>query len=156
MTRSADVATISGSDFSGVFNQNQGTLIVECSTFSDTGLSAVAISDGTSNNRIQILPWSSRQGQVVTGGVDQCLFDNGSLTAGQIVKIGLAYAGNDCALSMNGAVPATDGSVSLPTVDRMNIGANGAGTGSFLNGHIRSIRYYPERLSNEMLQELSA
>ena len=65
----------------------------------------------------------------------------------------MSYANNSFSHSFNGATPDTDDLGSVPTVHRLSIG-NGAGIGQ-LNGHIRSIRYYPKRLSDESLVELT-
>jgi hypothetical protein len=41
----------------------------------------------------------------------------------------------------------------MPFVDRANIGR--IGTVNYLNGHLRKIAYYPRRLSNTLLQQLT-
>jgi hypothetical protein len=42
----------------------------------------------------------------------------------------------------------------MPTVDRLQLGFQSGGL-DVLNGHIRSFKYYPTRLSNGQLQTLT-
>jgi len=44
----------------------------------------------------------------------------------------------------------------MPTVNRLSIGVNQSGNVDFLNGTIKSITYYPRRLSNTELQALTS
>jgi hypothetical protein len=154
VTRSADVATITGSLFSQWYNQPEGAFIVDFDTPQDAAKFVFSVSDGTNNNRVQVLPWSSRQGQIVTGGVDQALFDNGTITLNTPTKIALTYKANDAALSLGGATPATDTSCTIPTIDRLLFGNATSGTDQ-TGGHIRSIRYVPVRAADFQLQALT-
>jgi len=156
VTRSADVASMTGTAFSSWYNQNEGTLYAEFDAFADSGSYFIAsISDGTNNNRMQLLPWSSRQGQIVTGGVDQALFDNGTLSINTTTKVAIAYAANNSALSLSGASPATDNTVTVPSVDRLLFG-NATSGANPNNGHIRKVAYYPVRLSSTQLQAITS
>jgi hypothetical protein len=154
VTRSADVATITGSLFSQWYNQPEGAFIVDFDTPQDAAKFVFSVSDGTNNNRVQVLPWSSRQGQIVTGGVDQALFDNGTITLNTPTKIALTYKANDAALSLGGATPATDTSCTIPTIDRLLFGNATSGTDQ-TGGHIRSIRYVPVRAADFQLQQVT-
>ena len=58
-----------------------------------------------------------------------------------------AYKVNDFASAWNGGNLLTDTSGAVPSVSRMEIGC--------INGHIRSLRYYPKRLTNTELQTLT-
>lgn len=69
-------------------------------------------------------------------------------------KAAMAWASNDLALSFNGAAVVTDSAASLPTVTQLQLG-NTLGAGQ-ANGHIRAFDYYPTRLANSVLQQLSA
>ena len=54
---------------------------------------------------------------------------------------------------MGGAAALTDTSATLPTVTRMVVGFGP--NSQYANGHIRRIAYYPRRLSNTLLQQLT-
>lgn len=161
VTRTADIAAIVAPNFAPWYNQSEGTFVVEADSVTPTDLNVfhtLSISDGTSNNLLRIFRYSHRWGASgMTGGTSQ--FDtqvNGSYTPNVVGKIAFAYKANDVAVSVGGSAVVTDSSVSLPTVDRMFLGASGSGGFNFLEGHIRSIRYFPTRLSNAQLQALSA
>lgn len=160
VTRTADQAAINAPNFASWYNSVEGTLLVE-GTISPNVDSAVgnyyaAISDGTTSNTIHIAEVNGSTSQVITGGVTQFSETVGSEPTGT-VKVALAYATNNTVSASNGTLGSTDTSVSIPTVNRLNIGSRGdlVSTG-YANGHIRSIRYYPARLSNAQLQALTA
>jgi hypothetical protein len=70
----------------------------------------------------------------------------------------MAYKLNDVAISLNGATPVLDASVTIPTVTTASIGnSTGLWTGgiNYWVGHIRRIAYYNRRLSNTQIQQLS-
>ena len=157
VTRTADVVTIAAPNFAPWYNQSEGTIFVEATAYAGTNSNRYyEFNDGTGSNLIQgfASPSTINTCWVDVGGVGQArLSTSGSPTA--LTKIAAAVRLNDFAASLNGAAPATDISGTLPTVNRLGIGNNPTGT-SALNGHIRSIRYYPVRLTNATLQALTA
>jgi len=71
--------------------------------------------------------------------------------------VALAYQANNTVSSANGAIGTTDTSVTLPTVNRLSIGVRGdLSASTSLNGHIRSVQYYPVRLADFQLQAITA
>ena len=160
VTRSADVALIQGSNFSSWYNQNEGSL----STRYDTAATAasnsiVAISSNSNGERIQLSHLTgARRFNVVVGGVNQVNDSGGSLgsvTANTVAKMAGAYQVNNFASDVNGGAVVTDTSGTLPVVDRMFIGADGAG-GNLLNGRIQSLSYFNRRLANTELQGITS
>jgi hypothetical protein len=158
VSRSADVATMTGTNFSTWYNQSEGTFVAEAqSTISLINQNSVySASDNTQNNRIVSTISPESHGAVVTGGVLQANLDAGTPTAGSITKIAFATRVNDFAVSLNGGTIVTDTSGTMPTVSRLILGANGEGSAAFLNGHLRAIAYYNTRLPNTQLQTLTA
>ena len=160
VTRARDQCSIVAPMFAPWYNQSEGTLLIEAllspNVDAGSGNYYAAISDGTSANAINIVDSSGTVSQVVTGGVTQFNQTVGAEPTG-ILKAALAYASNNTVSSANGAIGTTDTSVTLPTVTSLLIGIRGDASGSTsLNGHIRSIRYYPVRLSDTQLQALTA
>lgn len=154
VTRAADVASITGTNFSDWYNQTEGTFVAEASTFKPTSVVNTAnimlAWDGTANERI-ILRFltANADGVVVDNNVVQVqLFQAYSVNATE--KLAFAYKINDFAFARNGSLVGTDAGGMLPTVDRLILGA------PELNGHIRRLTYYPARLSNALLQSLTA
>ncbi len=157
VTRTTDSAVISGADFSGWYNQDAGSLIVSFDR--NVGLdavdrSAVTLDVGSASSRIIAYSQSTGRAIGVTGGSTSFLFTNlGSITVGSRNALALAYANDDYAACMNGGALSTDTSGAVPTANRMAIGG-GSGV-SALNGHVRRIRYFNERLPNTLLQTFS-
>ena len=120
---------------------------------------ALQIDDGSSNNTIFLRSSNSAgssSSSATTGGVSQGFIDIGGASAGAIQNIALAVKTNDTAMVRNGGAVSTDTTYSVPTgLTRIFIGVRNSGF-SPINGHIRSIRYYPVRLSNTQLQALTA
>jgi hypothetical protein len=157
-TRSADSASMTGTNFSSWWNASAGTFVVEGDTvMTASTLSAfISVDDTTANERIQIrgnIASSAYNFNVVDGGVSQSALNLGTYVAGAVVKLSGAYALNDFAASVNGAIT-VDGSGTMPTPTQMTIGSGISSAA--LNGHIRRIQYYPTRLPNATLQALTA
>jgi hypothetical protein len=156
VTRSADVASISGSNFSSWYRQDEGTVFVDVPGIYNTA-AAFTLSDGTNNNRILLdHGTNTRRGRIVTGGADQASLTS-SYVYGSPIKSTVAYALDNSALASNGSLSANspDTSCTIPTaIDRLNIGSN-SGSAAQAGTSIRRLTYWPTRLSNETLQTIT-
>ena len=143
------------------FRSDEGTLYVE---YELEGLSTLiqraAFFDNNTNNERIPIGTSSTVGNAAfsirTGGVDQTstLFHSG-ITAFNVVKHAAAYRVDDIASSANGSAVLTDNLATLPVgINTLRIGQE-IGSTNYLNGWLRRFIYYPIRLSNAKLQELS-
>ena len=160
-TRAADIASISVDNFG--YRQDAGTVVVEWEqSESNNGAIGAVLDDGTFSNRVALFTDAVTGGgrvpglYVTVGGVAQVAINHPTISANSENTLASSYSVNDFASSLNGATALTDTSGSLPVVTDMNIGISGTATAGFLNGHIKSIQYYPRRLSNAQLQELTA
>jgi hypothetical protein len=164
VTRSADVATISGSLFSQWYRQDEGAFVVEGSRlFGGNSYAALAVAraSGGITDRVDMGLGTGQGGSagifrddVIVGGVNQAaLGDFAAFAANTPYKGALAYAVNNFASATSGANLATDTSGTVPTVALLDIGNRNSG--NQLNGHIRSIRYYPVRAADFQLQALT-
>ena len=156
-TRSADVASIPVADFG--YNQSAGTVVQEFSTADVFTANENAFSDGTNDNRIM---WglnanTGRAPYISAGGTNTvALINNSGIAGGVPSKLGIAFASNDVASSLDGGAVATDTSATIPTsITTLYLGVGATGTGTQINGHIKSIKYYPRRLTNAQLQEIT-
>ena len=156
VTRSADVATMTGTNFSSWYNQSAGTFVVDADRigFSSSDMLFAASDSGSTNLLQQTAPSAtSSRFNVRVGGVDQAIL-NTTVSASAVHKIASAYALDDFASVVNGGTLVTDTSGTIPTVDRLGIGSR---LGSIIyNGHIRQIAYYNTRLPNATLVSLTA
>jgi hypothetical protein len=156
ITRNADVATMTGTNFSDWFNASQGAFYGEAVVsrqVSTAGTGVYVASNAVTNSMSMFYRGSGATGaQVVDGGVTQAdLSPTGVLTANQVFKSVLAYKVNDFAASGNAGTVVTDAAGTVPTLDRLLIGLNV----NYLNGHVRKISYYPQRLINAEVQAFS-
>jgi len=159
VTRAADLASMTGTNFSSWYNQTEGTIYLQAQCLAAiTAQTYLAIDNGTSNNLITVRTSPSNatfeRSQVVDGGVTQAALGSSGYVATSINDFAFAYKANDFARSFNGSSVATDTSGTVPTVNQMFIGSERGQY--FVNGHIRRIVYYPTRLSNEELLALTS
>ena len=155
-TRAADIASIPTSAFG--YNSGAGTVVVEAQRFGTNNYPrSVMIDTGSEAHSIGLGAWgtnTSLNGYIVSGGVVQAAIGTGSAGTSAF-KNSLAYKENDFAASRDGNTVVTDTSGVVPTgLTTLRIGRN-ENTTQYLNGHIKSIQYYPRRLSNAQLQELT-
>jgi hypothetical protein len=154
VTRSADSASMTGTNFSSWYRADEGTIYSECSKIATASGFVYDITDGTTGNEIK-QTWGStniRFFEITTNSSAQSsLSFSASYTNGNFVKGVQAYKVNDIAGSADGATAATDTSAIIPVVNQMQIGYR-IGNTVYLNGTIKKIAYYPKRLTNAELQ----
>jgi hypothetical protein len=154
LTRSADVASVN--TLSPWYNATEGTAYAEVALI---GLSATAnqnalqFSDGTSSNRIALYRQSAALSTALSFGAT---INGSSWTTTAIRKIALGNKSGDSALADSGAIAGTGVGTTVQNVNQLRLGSNHDGTGGFTNGYLRRITYYPLRLSNAQLQNLTA
>ena len=71
----------------------------------------------------------------------------------EIRRAATAYKVNDSNFATKGVATTTDTTVALPTVAYLGVG--GMSTGNRWNGYVRSVNYYPRRLTNAELTMIS-
>jgi len=155
-SRVADVVSLTGA--SSLIGQTEGTLYAEVTTRLTGGSVGKIIAEcrTDANNRFRILKSATDAFQVIvtTGGVDQASI-TGSTNQSGVFKVALAYKENDFAFYVNGVQIGTDVSGTVPTTNRIDIGATGAGGNQFTD-NVRSVVLFPTRLANATLASLTA
>ena len=156
VTRAADVASITGANFSSWYNQAEGTVFAEYAerAFSVTHQVAT-VSNGTANERISLAVNSSNTLDVgvISGGTDTFGGNTPTLTA-QEYRIGFGYRADNSGVSANGSAITVDSAVTLPTVSQLDVGAR-AGSSQILNSTIKRLTFWPIRLPNTTLQSIT-
>jgi len=154
VTRNADVVTMTGTNFSDWFNASAGAFVVSADTVSTLGHLFSADSGATAN---RIFSYGIAGGGVVAGitasGTSFYSQTVGSVTSNTPFKTATAYASNSANTATNATIGTTDTTVTLPTVATLRIG--GSAAGAYLNGHVRTLSYYNQRLINAELQAFS-
>ena len=159
-TRAMDLAEIPTSAFG--YNNGAGSIAVEFKSNKPSSLNygAFVLSDGGPMNRIiHYTSSQSHRGYVRnTSGTQADIAVGNRGATSELVKFALAFAEDDFAASLNGATAGTDTSGTIPSgLSKLALGYfyPTVPNSNLLNGHIKSIQYYPRRLTNTQLQELT-
>ena len=160
VTRAADSAVMTGANFSSWYRQGQGTLFAEASSVSpEAGNFITSISQaGSSSNMVALTMTSGKPSSlIITNAATQTLTSISSVTLQSNVafKDSVAYSTNNASVAGNGVGSALISTLLVPRVEQLNIGLNAVG-GQHINGTIRKLTYYPQRLSNAELVEMTA
>jgi hypothetical protein len=178
VTRSADSASMTGTNFSSWYNANAGTLYGEAVS-NNTSDAAVSASNGgqcivsiysTAGRRFngwligrddaggdfgkpQSVLWRADGAALTTLEVG-----SNQLLAGSSAKLASAFDGTGFSFSANGLAAATGATQSRTEPNTLVIGQSPDSVYSSLriNGTIKSIAYYPRRLSNTELQIITS
>ena len=166
VTRNADQASMTGTDFSDWYNATEGTIFSQFNYLGDitnyTGAPRVyTISNNTNNERIQLAAVNTPVIQffIATGGSEQVDFSPtpSPTTPNTTYKYAGVFKQNDFAGSLDGQTVTTDTSGTLPTVDRMYICASAInGATAFLNGHLAKFYFWNTRKSDSFLQNITS
>ena len=154
LTRGADVCSITGANFTGMYNQTEGAMLVNAFTPA-LGIRNIVSCSALFNKEITLLTNVSAAELEVIDVVSQVDMSSGiPIIPNTAFKLACAYKLNDFAVTKNGVAPQTDTSGTVPTVETMRVGS-GPG-GNTMCGCISSLRYYRKRLSDAKLQTLTA
>ena len=144
VTRAADQASITGTNFSSWYNQAQGTMYVEWdyNNAAAKNLNVVPVGMGVSgNNR-----WMMQQGAVPIG-----------IQKGAVYVLNSPTFGSTQAVFLNGVTGGLYGANYADTTPMNNLLLGGAGSFALpLTGHIRKLSYYPVALSSNNLVALTS
>jgi hypothetical protein len=158
-TRSADVASITGANFSSWYRQDEGTVFADVNSAPVNTIVQLAadISDAAGNERMFIR--RSSVGllgiAVLDGAVTQADVGAGPvISGGARFAVAAAYKLNSINLATNGQIGTEDTSATIPTPDRLFIGQNFV-SGQLTNGTIRRLTYWPTRLPDSTLQAIT-
>jgi hypothetical protein len=159
VARAADLASrVFGSEVS----QSVGAIVAELGLAGNgTGGNKyiVSIDDGTTNERhIMALSAALVATQfVIDGGsaVVNAQTAGSAFSATASAKLAQAYELNNSSIVSAGSAATDDTSCTMPTTTTARLGGDNSGT-SNLFGHIRRLDYFPSRLSNAQLQQMTA
>ena len=153
VTRAADVASITGSNFSSWYNQSEGTV------FSDSDIIASQVQTqtvwqlggGTILTSLRQPQGTSNQFRALIGGTFTASPGTGGLLSAGTSKAGVAYLGTAGRLQV--ASSGVDSTGSSLDANKLDIGSLNPGTS--LNGTIKRLTYWPVRLANTTLQSIT-
>ena len=160
-TRNADVVQITGTNFSSWYRQDEGTWLGDA--FREFAVPAgqfpVIVDARTTGaspnvNQFSYLLESIAGTFIAVGGAVQSELYPPVPGGTRRRRVASAYAANNFAASVNGSTPLLDSTGSVGSVTSMTIGSV-TGSGQYLNGTIRRLVYWGQRLPNNVLQAIT-
>jgi hypothetical protein len=151
VTRAADSASMTGTNFSSWYNQSQGSFYSNTLVSHTTVNRGVwSINDGTGTNRVDIRTSNSN---VTINGTN---YAAPSGTAYGATKLAYSLSPSNYAISVNGGIVSSTVLIpSVPVVTLIYIGGLD-GNLNQLGGTIKRIAYYPKALTSTELQGLTS
>jgi len=162
VTRAADVASITGANFSSWYNANAGTLLAYQRSLAGQDAYQTATFGLSSNNtaaQFIAIEATNDYNRFYVYGNGNTAINNiyAPVTPGTLTKDALAYANNDVAAVRNGGTVAIDTSVGIPiaSIDRAGLGYD-VSFGLQKQKTIARLAYYPVRLAGLALQYITS
>ncbi len=157
VTRSADNAQMTGTNFSSWYNQSEGTVF--CS-FKTDGISGgprtFQLTGNNQNERLDHRIIGTTNGsEYYTGGINFGRIDDNGVTNPSQGKIIVSQNSRSRQFCMNGRTVKSAIIPNAPAVNTLNIG-NYNLQATYLNGTISRLTYYPIQLTNQQLINLSS
>ncbi len=158
-TRSADNASITGENFSSWYRQDEGSIYVD-STKGNLGTSfagyfSLHTEDFSNSEYYWLLHNSFDQFQFLVAPAIASLTDGVDVSLGS-QKACVSWADDDFSMSVNGGSIQSDTSgPAKKNLAGLRIGFSPYSNSHYLNSTIKKLSYYPQRLTNEQLQQLT-
>jgi hypothetical protein len=145
LTRNADVATMTGTNFSDWFNAAEGTFAVTYipySTAASPSQRVIYADAGSTSNRVYFTSTSTNQIAVTSGGVSQAIVSAGTVTANQSNTVAGYYKANAFNVAGNATAGTKDTSGSVPVgVNNLRFFRDAGSTNS-LFGHLQKMNFW--------------
>jgi len=149
VTRGADNAVMTGTNFSSWYNQTQGTFYCSANISTTT-----LIYSGFFNLQSTSSPVSPLNA-LSLGSNNVYWIPPGSQTFGANQNFAGNYTTSTSALSASGQAPSTSSSLGVGSVNYTSLVIGASTFVRYLNGRIAKITYYPTALTNDQLQALT-
>jgi hypothetical protein len=157
VTRSPDLCTIEGTNFSSWYNQSEGTIFSDVSPLSADSERAYVFSDGSTNQRF---------GQNTNYNSNYALFMRrettislATATSGmpKPIKATIAYQSGSTRGVIDGVLKTLSSTTQVPnSIDQLSLGSQNFSADGYLNGHIKRLTYFPTRLPDANLQNITS
>lgn len=152
-TRAADVASMSGANFTSWFNAGEGTFYGEAN-FSNGGRYFHTVNIGSSAQIEGVQATTYFDAFVYTTDVQADI----QIAAASFInrRVALAYQVNDIAACVSGGAVSVDTNAILPlNLNAFYVNSYGT-TGPLGSGTVKKVAYYPQRLTDAQLQALTS
>lgn len=154
VTRNADVAVMTGTNFSDWYTATTGAAVVWATPQAATGTRPLIQFDDTTALEIITLRGNIADPElyIVDGGVAQAQIDAGTIVANTAYKLSGGWDTNNCAAAKDGGTVGTDTSATMPTPTQLRIGSDGT---NYASAVIQKIMYWKQRIINAEVQAFS-
>jgi hypothetical protein len=162
-TRSADVASISGSNFSSWYRQDEGTFYTQQRTdATDSIQGAYMVQAGTQQGRGIAASIDTRdvEQRLATSIRDDVSFGQASIAGlvdNDLQSIGHSWSDGATTAALNGITGTGTYNAIYPGLDTLHIGYNviSAGSPTYLGGRIKRLTFWPQRFDASVLQAIT-
>jgi hypothetical protein len=157
VTRSPDLATIEGTNFSSWYNQSEGTVFVKVLDAAHDSADSYEISNGNVNNRrtIRIDVNASKVRRTIAGAGFTSQQSSETNYTGYPVSF-KAAATDNFKFFVDGVSGSAGDANALPTnMTQLSIGFRETQSSDYLNGHIARLAYFPVRKTDQELIDLT-
>jgi hypothetical protein len=155
VTRAADVASITGANFSSWIDFNDGTFFSDSTVIAPSVQTQAvwSLTGGTYVTSLRQPQGAGNQFRAQIGNVFTPSPGTGDLLSDGTTKACVAYSGTAGRLQVGSS---SDDATAVGVLDptQFHVGSLG-GTGAILNGTIRRLVYWPKRLSDPILQKVT-
>jgi len=155
VVRSADLCSITGADFTTVYNQSEVSIFSELEFQAGNSSAVVHCNNGTANEVMALSQFASPSRLaifVVDGGVTQAAV-NTPANINQVYKAAISAKLNSFQFALGGVLGTRDTVGTMPTPTQINIGKTQSAV--HLNGRIKQIKIFRKELSDAKLQTLT-
>lgn len=152
-TRNADVAVMTGANFSDWWAATSGAAAVRIRQKSVAGTAPwLQFDDASADNIIALRGATTNPELYIKATTDQAQIDAGTIAANTNYGFVGAWTTDNCAAAINGGAAQTDTTATIPVVTQARLGSDGT---NYLNGWLQTVRYWPQRLIDAETQAFS-
>lgn len=152
VTRQADSASMTGTNFSSWYRQDEGSL---CAEYFPSAASSGAVASLDMTGSISVILYDGLRSLTQYAYIGTAFGSLGNALPGVSAKAAIGFNLSSASASLNGATTVNiTTTVPILVPNRLGIGSETSGS-NIMNGHIKRITYYPKRLPNYQLQILT-
>jgi hypothetical protein len=154
VTRNADIAVMTGANFSSWYNATEGTFVAQAIPSEVPATDAVSrfavLVSGTDALRLERVSGNFRCVKTVSGS--SSVSSTFAWTIGDTKWFGAAYKLNSNAAVFSAQAPSVLSGTLLSGMNALSFGTTTTGASNWWDGHIQKAMYFPQRLTDAELQ----
>lgn len=151
--RNADVATMTGTNFSDWYTATTGAAVVWSIPQTATGVRPLIQFDDTTALKVITLRGNVADPELyIVNTTTQAQIDAGTIVANTAYKLSGGWNTNDCSAAKDGGTVGTDTSATIPAPTQLRIGSDGT---NYACSWVQKIMYWKQRIINAEVQAFS-